>query len=99
MAVEKRVYGKTKEDAEVELYTLSNSSGMKVQVMTFGATLIGVEVPDREGRIANVVLHMDSLAQYLAGDPAYFGSVCGRYQIASPRGGSRSTAPSTSCDQ
>ncbi|MGO8746471.1 MAG: aldose epimerase family protein [Thermoguttaceae bacterium] len=77
MGVEKKLYGKTKNGAEIELYTLS-SSVMKVQVMTFGATLVGVEVPDRNGHFDNVTLHMDSLEQYLAGHPC-FGSLCGRY--------------------
>jgi aldose 1-epimerase len=46
--------------------------------MTYGATLVAVETPDRNGKFENVTLHLDSLAEYLAGHPC-FGSICGRY--------------------
>ncbi len=65
-------------DQDVELYELVNDHGMKVRVMTYGATLTGVDVPDRDGNVENVTLHLDTLAGYLAGHPC-FGSVPGRY--------------------
>ncbi len=46
--------------------------------MTYGATVISVEVPDRDGKTANVTLHLDTLAEYLKGHP-FFGSTVGRY--------------------
>jgi aldose 1-epimerase len=78
LRVEKAPYGETGDGAVVDLYTLQNSRGMRVQVITHGATLIGVEVPDREGKLANVTLHLDSWKQYAAGHPA-LGSTIGRY--------------------
>jgi aldose 1-epimerase len=76
--VEKSPWGKTAEGIAVERYTLSNAHGMRVEVVTYGATLTGVYVPDREGRIANVTLFLDTLEDYLKGHPL-FGSVVGRY--------------------
>jgi aldose 1-epimerase len=71
-------FGKTSSGQTVEVYTLSNSNGLKVRAMTFGATLIGVEAPDRYGKSANVTLHLDSFADYEAGHPS-LGSTVGRF--------------------
>ena len=76
--VEKTRFGQTEEGQQVDLYTLTNSRGMKVRVMTFGVTLIGVDVPDRDGRLANVTLFLDTFDDYQRGHPL-FGSVVGRY--------------------
>jgi len=78
MTIEKEVMGKTPHGDVVHLYTLENANGMKVKIMTFGATIIDVEVPDRNGKVEDVVLHLDSLADYLKGHP-FFGSTVGRY--------------------
>ena len=61
----------------VELYTLTNAKGMKAQIMTYGATLTGLWVPDRDGKLADVVLGFDDLQGYLKGHP-FFGSTVGR---------------------
>lgn len=78
MSVVKEPFGKTKDGVEVERYTLNNANGLTATVMTYGATLLGVETPDRNGKYENITLHLDSLAEYLAGHPC-FGSICGRY--------------------
>ncbi len=78
LAVERSAFGRLPDGRQVDLYTLTNRRDMRVKVMTYGATLIAVEVPDREGRVENVTLFLDSLDDYLAGHPL-FGSVVGRY--------------------
>lgn len=78
MTVEKSVFGKMSDGAEVDVYTLANPSGMKAKIMTLGATLIDVETPDRNGKFQNITLSLDSLDAYLKGHP-FFGSVAGRY--------------------
>lgn len=78
MKIEKSRIGKTADGTAVDLFTLTNPRGMKIKVMTYGATLTSVEAPDRNGRLENVTLHLDSLDDYLAGHP-FFGSVAGRY--------------------
>jgi aldose 1-epimerase len=75
--VQKAPFGKTKEGASVELYTLTNHQGMAAKVMTYGATLTELLVPDESGKPVNVVLGYDSLDPYLAGTP-YFGATVGR---------------------
>jgi aldose 1-epimerase len=61
----------------VTLYTLTNASGMKAKVMTYGATLVELWVPDRAGHLGDVVLGFDSLRGYLSKEP-YFGATVGR---------------------
>ena len=57
MSVKKESFGKTADGREVDLYTLTNKYGLKAKVMTYGATLTEVEVPDRKGKIENVNLN------------------------------------------
>lgn len=62
------------------LYTLTNKNGMSVSVMNFGATVVKLLVPDRHGKIGDVVLGFDSLAGYLdAKKDPHFGASIGRY--------------------
>ena len=62
---------------DVDLYTLSNGNDIVAKVATYGATLVGLEAPDRDGKLADVVLGFDDLDGYLAGTQ-YFGSTVGR---------------------
>jgi aldose 1-epimerase len=75
--VSKAAFGKTKDGTPVEIYTLTNRRGMTAKIMTYGATLTELIVPDKAGQPANVVLGFDTLAPYLAGTP-YFGATIGR---------------------
>jgi aldose 1-epimerase len=63
---------------QVDLYTLKNSRGMTVKIMTYGGIIQSIEVPDRKGRVGNVTLGFDNLDDYVTSSP-YFGSITGRY--------------------
>jgi len=78
MTVQKESWGKTPKDVPVDLYTIDNGKGLRVKIMTYGATIVSVETPDRDGKSANIALSMDSLEGYLKGVP-YFGATVGRY--------------------
>ncbi len=78
MSVSKSSFGKTADGADVELYTCVNSGGLVMKIMTYGAIVVEMQVPDRDGKLANITLGFDSLAGYL-GDHPYFGSTVGRY--------------------
>lgn len=71
-------FGKTKDGAEVELYTISNGNGIVAKVMTRGATLVQLHVPDKEGKSGDVILGFDSVAGYESDDNQYFGCTTGR---------------------
>ncbi|WGF88130.1 aldose epimerase family protein [Marinivivus vitaminiproducens] len=77
-AIRQQAFGTTPAGDPVTLYTLSNTGGMEVEVITYGAAIKAIRVPDREGRIANVALGFDDMAGY-AGQTAYIGAVVGRY--------------------
>jgi aldose 1-epimerase len=74
--VEKLPFGKAGGRA-VDLYILTNAGGMVAKVMTYGATLTELYVPDRSGRLEDVVLGFDSLDGYLGKEP-FFGATVGR---------------------
>jgi len=71
-------FGTTPDGSVVDLYTLTNSSGIAVAVMTYGAAVQQLWVPDRDGRKANVVLGFPTLTDYVAHDGHYFGAIIGR---------------------
>jgi aldose 1-epimerase len=77
VSITKEPFGKA-DGQDVDLYTLTNANGLRVKIMTYGATIIDVETPDRDGRLANVTLSMKSLDDYLKGHP-FLGSTVGRY--------------------
>lgn len=62
----------------VYLYTLKNTSGMEVKVTNYGAIITSIIVPDRNGKMGDIVLGFDSLSGYTAANP-YFGALVGRY--------------------
>lgn len=76
--VESEAWGVTPEGDSITLYTLRNAHGLTVRVADWGGIVTQVLVPDRDGRLADVVLGHDSLADYVAGTP-YFGAIVGRY--------------------
>ena len=76
--IAKSVFGKTQDGRDVEIYTLHNANGASAKIMTFGATLVDLDMPDRTGKIGDVVLGFDNLKQYLGKTP-FFGVTVGRY--------------------
>lgn len=76
-SVVSRHFGNTADHQPVEEYTLTNGKGASLSLITYGATLTRLLVPDREGRIGDVVLGCDELWQYEE-QAAYFGAAIGR---------------------
>ncbi len=60
------------------LYTLKNGNGMVAQISNFGAKIVSIYVPDKDGNFADIVLGYESIDGYITGNP-YFGAICGRY--------------------
>ena len=77
MAVTTRSFGKTKKGEEVTLYRITNAGGMAAEVIDFGANLVSLFVPDKNGQVADVVLGFDRVEDYEF-NPCFFGSVIGR---------------------
>lgn len=76
MAIEQKVFGTCPNGEEINLYTIKNSKGMEVEVINYGAILVGLKVPDKSGKVEDVVLGYDNLAAYLK-NPSFFGATVG----------------------
>lgn len=63
---------------EVHLYTLTNANGMQVGIINYGGRIVSIHVPDRHGKMADVVLGFDNLQDYMKYN-TYFGALIGRY--------------------
>ena len=86
-------FGKTPTGEVVDVFTLTNANGLECRIITYGGTCISLKVPDREGRLGDILLGHDSLDGYYVTDPAtrttvkgkdssthpYFGVLVGRY--------------------
>lgn len=70
-------FGMTSKGEEARLFTIQNDKGMEIKVSDYGATLVQVRVPDKEGRLLDVVLGYDDVQGYEAGN-AFFGATIGR---------------------
>lgn len=62
----------------MDVFTLVNKQGVKLRAMTYGATVLSLETPDRDGKNADIVLGYKTLGQYEKSSP-YFGAIVGRY--------------------
>lgn len=71
-------FGALSDGTKIEAVTLTNGAGMSARIMTLGATLQSLIVPDKAGRKDDVVLGYDTAQEYLT-RPNYFGASVGRY--------------------
>ncbi len=76
-SVKKEAFGKTADGIAVDQYILTNAAGMTAKIITYGAILTELDVPDRSGTLGDVVLGFDNLKDYLERNP-HFGSTVGR---------------------
>src|SRR4030095_10940226 len=76
--ITKASFGKLADGTPVDIYTLTNSRGMEVKILTYGGILQSIRVPDRHGRFANVTLGVENLGAHVAKSP-YSGCITGRY--------------------
>jgi aldose 1-epimerase len=63
---------------EVNLFILKNKAGMEMSAINFGAKIVSLHVPDKNGKMTDVVLGKSSIDDYMNGQEPYFGAVCGR---------------------
>jgi aldose 1-epimerase len=77
-SVTKTYFGKLTTGTKVDLYTLINRNGLVAKITSYGTIITELHVPDKKGRLGDVVLGFDTLEQYLKGHP-YFGCTVGRY--------------------
>ena len=76
--VEKAAFGQTTDGTAIESYTIYNSQGASAKLITYGATVAELHVPDKNGKMGDVVLGFDNTEGYLGPHP-HFGGAIGRY--------------------
>ena len=77
MGVTAKKFGELTSGEEITLYHLENQSGAYAEVMDYGAILVKVVVPDKDGRLIDVVLGYDDVQQYEV-NGCFFGAIIGR---------------------
>jgi aldose 1-epimerase len=75
--ITKKVYGKMPDGTQVDEYTLTNSKGMTMKVITLGGIVTELHVPDKDAKFADVCLGCSNLEEYMEGHP-FFGALAGR---------------------
>jgi len=78
LEVSQKPFGQMSDGRKVTLYELANENGLYASVIDYGAILVSLHVPDRNGKMADVVLGFDNLDAYLKRNPL-FGATVGRY--------------------
>jgi aldose 1-epimerase len=76
--ITKAPFGKTSDGVPVEIFTLCNRNGCEARIMTYGGIVQSLTMPDRNGKLADIVLGYDTVDAYIAKTP-YFGALIGRY--------------------
>ncbi|MBV8893070.1 MAG: galactose mutarotase [Acidobacteria bacterium] len=74
----KESFGSTPDGKPVDVYTFTNAHRIEVRVINYGGIITALRVPDRNGKLDDIVLGFDNLAGYLNNKP-YFGAIIGRY--------------------
>lgn len=77
LSPQSRLFGQLPGGESVEAWTLTGSGGLELEVITYGGIVTRLLAPDREGRLADVVLGLSDFESYLAGHP-HFGAITGR---------------------
>ncbi|UOQ50942.1 aldose epimerase family protein [Hymenobacter cellulosivorans] len=76
-------FGKTTDGTEVQLYTLTNAHGLKATITNYGGIVTSLHVPDKAGRLGDIVLGFDNVSGYQSPEyqksGPYFGALIGRY--------------------
>jgi aldose 1-epimerase len=78
MRVQRETFGRLADGTAIDIYTLRNTSGLEARIITYGAILVSLKIPDKNAVFADVNLGFDSFDGYLGTHP-YFGAVIGRY--------------------
>jgi len=74
----KKLFGKLSDGSEIFAYTLKNQNGMTAKIINYGAIVVSLTAPDRNGKFDDIVLGYDNLDSYVK-DNNYFGAIVGRY--------------------
>jgi aldose 1-epimerase len=77
--ITQKSFGRMPDGTNVTLYTLTNAGGAEVQITNYGGAVVSLKMPDKNGKLDDVVLGFDTLPGYLQQGNPYFGALIGRY--------------------
>ena len=63
----------------MQLFTIENSNGIKACISNYGGRVVSLYVPDKHGRLEDIILGYDNLSDYLKSNEKYYGALVGRY--------------------
>ena len=72
-------FSKQIDGKETMLCILTNNKGAELTITNYGAKIVSLMVPDRSGKLTDVVTGHNSIDEYLVSEEPYFGAICGRY--------------------
>lgn len=78
MGITKKFYGKTPDGKEVDIFTLCNKNGMSTKIINYGGTITSLIVPNKNGKLDDVVLGYDKLEDYIKNN-LFLGAIIGRH--------------------
>lgn len=76
--IERQFFQSMLDGKRTDLYKLENTQGAQVYITNYGAKIVALNVPDKDGNLVDVVLGHPSLDEYISSKEPYFGAVCGR---------------------
>lgn len=79
MSIVKESFGQTADGQAVDAFVLENAAGIRVKVISYGATIVSIEVPDIDENMDDIVCGFDTMEGYQSDANPYFGACCGRY--------------------
>lgn len=77
--ITKAPFGKTTDGKAVDLYTIVNDKGGEISITNYGGIIQSLKVPDKNGKLGDIVLGYDSVEGYIKNNSPYFGAIIGRY--------------------
>src|SRR5689334_4806056 len=76
MSLTSEPFGTTPDGTPITLYFMQGTGGAQARICNYGGIIVSLKVPDRQGRLGDVVLGYDELADYIKDSP-YFGALIG----------------------
>jgi len=74
-----KAFQQTIDGKQTNLFVLKNKNNMQAAITNYGARVVSLFVPDKDGKITDVVLGFDNVKDYTEGGDTYFGAIVGRY--------------------
>jgi len=79
MLINRQNFNRVIDNKQIDLFTLTNKSGLTAQITNYGGRVVSLWVPDKDGNFEDIVLGYETIDGYLQSNEIYFGALIGRY--------------------